>query len=154
MANAASLNNEIRIMLMDCGLFSQLHPDDCGVAAGYFSIVSMAQGTRVFEEGDAGTFMCIIHYGNVSVAKTDAEGNQVEIALLRKGRSFGEMAVLDGERRSATCTAATDCQLLSLGKDSLEKMMNEAPKVAAKVIRALAVALSKRLRMADGQRLS
>jgi CRP-like cAMP-binding protein len=154
MAHAASLNNEIRSMLIDCGLFDQLHPDDCGVAAGYFSIVSMAQGTRIFGEGDAGTFMCIIHYGNVLVSKTDAEGNQVEIARLRKGRAFGEMAVLDGERRSATCTAATDCQLLSLGKDSLEKMMIEAPKVAARVIRALAVSLSRRLRMADGQRLS
>lgn len=154
MAHAASLTNEIRGLLMDCGLFNQLHPDDCAIAAGYFSLVSMAQGTCIFNEGDAGTFMCIIYHGNVSVSKLDAEGNPVEIALLRKGRAFGEMAVLDGERRSAACTAATDCQLLSLGKDSLEKMMTDAPKVAAKVIRALAVSLSKRLRMADGQRLS
>ncbi|MNJ77721.1 hypothetical protein D3C77_752880 [compost metagenome] len=64
------------------------------------------------------------------------------------------MAVLDGERRSASCVAASDCQLLNLGKDSLEKMLNETPKVAAKIIRALAVALSRRLRMLDGQRLS
>jgi hypothetical protein len=43
---------------------------------------------------------------------------------------------------------------LSLGKDSLEKMINDAPKIAAKIIRALAVALSRRLRMQDGQRLA
>jgi hypothetical protein len=41
-----------------------------------------------------------------------------------------------------------------LGKDSLEKMLNEAPRIAARIIRALAVALSKRLRMQDGQRLA
>ena len=38
--------------------------------------------------------------------------------------------------------------------DSLEKMINDAPKIAAKIIRALAVSLSKRLRMPDGQWLS
>jgi len=38
--------------------------------------------------------------------------------------------------------------------DSLEKMINDAPKIAAKIIRALAVSLSKRLRMPDGQLLS
>jgi CRP-like cAMP-binding protein len=98
--------------------------------------------------------MCIIVSGQVSVRKTDADGREVEIAVLRKGRAFGEMAVLDGERRSASCVAASDCQVLSLGKDALEKMLNEAPRSAAKIIRALAVALSKRLRMLDGQRLS
>ena len=78
----------------------------------------------------------------------------MEIAVLRRGRAFGEMAVLDGERRSASCIAATDCQLLNLGRDALEKMLDEAPRVAAKIIRALATSLSKRLRMVDGQLLA
>ncbi|NWB64150.1 cyclic nucleotide-binding domain-containing protein, partial [Pseudomonas sp. F1002] len=54
----------------------------------------------------------------------------------------------------ASCMAASDCVLLNLGKDSLEKMLNDAPKIAAKIIRAIAIALSRRLRMADGQLLS
>ncbi|WP_397443736.1 cyclic nucleotide-binding domain-containing protein [Pseudomonas chlororaphis] len=148
------LNNEIRDWLMDCGLFDQLLPADFNAAAGYFSISSIPQGQEIFREGDAGSFMCIIHSGQVAVQKTNSEGVRVTIATLRSGRAFGEMAVLDGERRSATCVAASDCRLLNLGKDSLEKMLNEAPKIAAKIIRALAVSLSKRLRMADGQLLS
>lgn len=154
MSEATLLNNEIRDLLMDCGLFDQLQPGDFSAAAGYFALSAMDAGQEIFREGDAGTFMCIIVAGQVSVRKTDADGQTVEIAVLRKGRAFGEMAVLDGERRSASCLAASDCQLLSLGKDALEKMLAEAPKIAAKIIRALAVALSKRLRMLDGQRLS
>lgn len=154
MPEPTHLNNEIRDMLMDCGLFDQLQPGDFQHAAGYFSIATLSAGEEIFAEGDAGTFMCIIHHGTVSVRKTASEQQQVEIATLRKGRAFGEMAVLDGERRSASCVAASDCQLLSLGKDSLEKMINDAPKIAAKIIRALAVALSRRLRMQDGQRLA
>ncbi|MDF0733140.1 cyclic nucleotide-binding domain-containing protein [Pseudomonas entomophila] len=154
MPDATHLNAEIRDMLLDCGLFDSLQPADCLAAAGYFSLASMAEGEAIFDEGDAGTFMCILHRGVVSVRKTDGNGQQVEIATLRKGRAFGEMAVLDGERRSASCVAASDCQLLTLGKDSLDKMLNEAPRIAARIIRALAVALSKRLRMQDGQRVA
>ena len=154
MPEATFLTNEIRDLLMDCGLFDQLQPVDFQAAAGYFALSSMDTGQDIFREGDAGTFMCIIVSGQVLVRKTDADGREVEIAVLRKGRAFGEMAVLDGERRSASCVAASDCQVLSLGKDALEKMLNDAPRSAAKIIRALAVALSKRLRMLDGQRLS
>ncbi|WP_296248523.1 cyclic nucleotide-binding domain-containing protein [Pseudomonas sp. UBA4194] len=154
MSNPTHLNTEIRDMLLDCGLFNQMHPSDLMAVAGYFSIVVMNQDEVIFHEGDAGTFMCIIRTGSVSVRKNNAEGIQIEIASLRKGRAFGEMAVLDGERRSATCVAASHCELLSLGKDSLDKMLNEAPKMAARIIRALAVAMSKRLRMVDGQLLA
>jgi len=154
MPEASFLNNEIRDLLMDCGLFDQLQPGDFSAAAGYFALSSMAAGEVIFREGDAGTFMCLIVAGQVAVRKTDADGREVDIAVLRKGRAFGEMAVLDGERRSASCVAASDCQLLSLGKDALDRMLNDAPKIAAKVIRALAVALSRRLRMVDGQLLA
>ncbi|MDB6141272.1 MAG: cyclic nucleotide-binding protein [Pseudomonas sp.] len=153
MPEPTSLNNEIRDLLMDCGLFNALLPADFQAAAGYFSISTIEQGEAIFQEGDAGSFMCIINSGTVSVRKLNPEGQPVEIALLRKG-AFGEMAVLDGERRSASCIAATRCHLLNLGKDSLDKMLNDAPKIAAKIIRAVAVALSRRLRMVDGQLLS
>ncbi len=149
MSEPTLLNNEIRDWLMDCGLFDQLLPADFNAAAGYFSISSIGEGEAIFHEGDAGSFMCIIHSGQVAVQKSSLDGQPLTIATLRSGRAFGEMAVLDGERRSAT-----DCQLLNLGKDSLEKMLNEAPKIAAKIIRALAVSLSRRLRMADGQLLA
>jgi CRP-like cAMP-binding protein len=148
------LNNEIRDMLMDCGLFNQLLPADFAAASGYFIITSIQPGEEIFHEGDAGTFMCIIHRGTVNVQKADNDDRPIQVASLRKGRAFGEMAVLDGERRSATCVAADNCVLLNLGKDSLDKMLNDAPKIAAKIIRALAVSMSKRLRMVDGQLLS
>ncbi|MDE1168883.1 MAG: cyclic nucleotide-binding domain-containing protein [Pseudomonas sp.] len=154
MPDTSHLNTEIRDMLMDCGLFNQLQPGDFAAAAGYFAISTPSKGEAIFSEGDAGTFMCIIHYGSVTVQKTGNDNRQIDIATLRKGRAFGEMAVLDGERRSASCVAASDCTLLNLGKDSLDKMLNEAPKVAARIIRALAVSMSKRLRMADGQLLT
>jgi CRP/FNR family cyclic AMP-dependent transcriptional regulator len=151
MPETSYLIDEIRDMLLDCGLFNSLQASEILRAAGYFSISKFAPDAVICFEGDAGTFMCIIHFGTVSIRKTNSSGETVEIAKLRKGRAFGEMAVLDGERRSASCVAVNECILLILSKESLDKMLVEAPKSAARVIRAIAVAMSKRLRMVDGQ---
>jgi CRP/FNR family cyclic AMP-dependent transcriptional regulator len=151
MQEKSSLVGELAGMLMESGLFNDFPAAELQSAARYFGSGKIGKGGVIFSEGDAGTFMCIINSGNVSVLKSDSDGNAVEIATLRNGRVFGEMAALDGERRSATCVAATDSMLMTLSKDSLDKMLAETPKIAAKIIRALAVSLSRRLRMADGK---
>lgn len=154
MPEASHLIDAIRDLLLECGLFDLLHPADVLTAAGYFSLNRIDEGAPIFREGDAGSFMCILSQGAVSVRKINLAGEEVEVACLRRGRAFGEMAVLDGERRSASCVAASDSVLLTLGKDALDKMLQETPKVAAQVIRAIAVSMSRRLRMADGQRVN
>lgn len=150
MSNKSSLLDEISNLLMDCGLFEKFPPPEIGAAARYFSISEIGQDDVIFTEGESGSFMCIIVSGTVAVRKADSDGDDVELAKLQSGRAFGEMAVLDGERRSATCVAATDCVLLTLSRDSLDKLLLDLPRTGAKVIRALAVSLSRRLRMADG----
>lgn len=142
---------EISEMLMDCNLFSNFPPAEVRSIARYFNLSNAEECDVIFNEGETGTFMCIVISGNVSILKANLDDEVVEIATLHKGRVFGEMAALDGERRSAKCVAATDCTLLTLSKDSLDKMLIEVPKFAAHVIRALAISLSRRLRMADGK---
>ncbi len=151
MLEKSSLLDEIGDMLMDSELFRDFPPAEISSAARYFSISKIENDGVIFAEGDIGMFMCILNTGKVAVLKANQDGENVALATLAKGRTFGEMAVLDGERRSATCVAASDCILLTLSKESLDKMLLEAPRTAAKVIRAVAVALSKRLRMADGK---
>lgn len=151
MPDTSHLIDAIRDLLLDCGLFDQLPPAEVLTAAGYFSLNRIAEGSTIFREGDAGTFMCILVSGAVSIRKTNVNGEELEVANLRRGRAFGEMAVLDGERRSASCVAISDSQLLTLGKDALDKMLQEHPRTAAQMIRAIAVGMSKRLRMVDGQ---
>jgi CRP/FNR family cyclic AMP-dependent transcriptional regulator len=128
MSEPTILNNEIRDWLMDCGLFDgpcqRTSPPPPATSAS----APWHKGEAIFNEGDAGSFMCIIHTGQVAVQKAGSDGQVITMATLRSGRAFGEMAVLDGERRSASCIAASNCQLLNLGKDSLEKMLNDAPK--------------------------
>jgi CRP-like cAMP-binding protein len=120
-------------------------------AAQYFGINKIAKDEVIFEEGDVGAFMCVVHSGAVAVIKTNQNEEQVEVTTLVHGRAFGEMAVLDGERRSATCRAAEDSILLTLSKEALDKMLEAHPRIGARIIRAIAVSLSRRLRLAVGQ---
>lgn len=145
------LIEDIGEMLMECDLFNNFHSAEAMAVAHYFNVSKIGEGETIFREGGDGTFMCIVNSGSVSILKANMDEETVAIATLRKGRAFGEMAVLDGERRSATCIAAMDCTLLTLTKDSLDKMLAETPRIAAKVIRVVAVSLSKRLRIADGK---
>lgn len=151
MSTHSALLEEISFMLIDCDLFNHLPPAELRAAAHYFSTTKAARGEDIFGEGDVGTFMCVVHSGSVSVIKTNQNEEQVEMATLGHGRALGEMAVLDGERRSATCRAAEDSILLTLSKEALDKMLEAHPRIAARVIRAIAVSLSRRLRMAVGQ---
>lgn len=147
----SALLDEISDMLMDCDLFKNFPPGEIQSVARYFSISEMEKDEAIFQEGDIGSYMCIVSSGKVSVLKTNQDGENVGIATLQAGRAFGEMAVLDGERRSATCMAASECELLVLSKESLDRMLLDMPAIAANVVRAIAVSLSKRLRMADGK---
>jgi len=151
MLEKSSLLDEIRDMLLNSSLLHNFPPAEILSAARYFSISHVEKDDIIFNEGDIGNFMCLIAEGNVSVQKSNQEDENVELAVLPKDRTIGEMAVLDGERRSASCIAATDCTLLILSRESLERMILETPRIAAKVIRAIAVSLSRRLRMADGK---
>jgi CRP/FNR family cyclic AMP-dependent transcriptional regulator len=151
MSNHSALLDEISSMLVDSDLFNNLAPAELRAAAHYFSINKIARDETIFDEGDVGNFMCIVHSGSISVTKANQNGELVQVATLHHGRAFGEMAVLDGEHRSATCVAAEDSILLTLSKEALDKMLEAHPRIGADVIRAIAVSLSRRLRMAVGQ---
>jgi CRP/FNR family cyclic AMP-dependent transcriptional regulator len=151
MPQLSHLIDDIGDMLTDCELFRDFPQAELNAVARYFSVSQIEADGVIFEEGDIGQFMAIVNTGKVAVLKTNQDGDNIHLASLARGRSFGEMAVLDGERRSATCMAESNCILLTLSKDSLDKMLIEAPRTGARVIRAVAVALSRRLRMADGK---
>ena len=137
-------------MLLDSDLFSHLSPPELRAAARYFGVNNIAEDDTIFEEGDIGNFMCIVHSGSIAVIKASQDAQQVELVKLGPGRAFGEMAVLDGEIRSATCMATEDTILLTLSKEALDELLDEHPCIGSRIIRAIAINMSRRVRMAAG----
>lgn len=115
----------------------------------YFTYFEVAQGQAIFNEGDAGNNMLILLDGKMAIYKSGENGRYL-LSYEGKGRIVGEMALLDRERRSATCLAETDCQLLAIGQEGLDRLVQECPALAYRFMYSLARLLSKRLRRTSG----
>jgi CRP-like cAMP-binding protein len=83
-------------------------------------------GEVIFREGDAGGEFYVITNGQVRVTADALEGEK-EIARLGHGQFFGEMAVLNGGKRTATCTALADCDLVAFPSAAVEKVLAKYP---------------------------
>ncbi|HUJ29455.1 MAG TPA: cyclic nucleotide-binding domain-containing protein [Myxococcales bacterium] len=83
-------------------------------------------GEVIFREGDPGGEFYVLAKGEVRVAAESLEGEK-ELARLGHGQFFGEMAALNGDRRTATCTAATDVDLIVFPADAVERVLAEYP---------------------------
>ncbi|MBI5067533.1 MAG: cyclic nucleotide-binding domain-containing protein [Deltaproteobacteria bacterium] len=118
--------------------------------AGYLRVDRRLAGQPVCREGDRDGTLFILVEGSASVVKDDGTGRQQTLATLGPGHTLGEMALVDGSPRSATVVAATDLLLLALGREGLDRLCEERPKLAVKVLRKLAVFLSQRLRQTSG----
>src|SRR5512133_747914 len=101
----------------------------------------------VHEDDSENHAFFIIANGSVHVTVFTSEGKQTILATLRKGEFFGEMALLDGEPRSASVIAAESCVLLMLYRRSLLEILQKYPKITIQML----VEMSRRLRRTNRQ---
>ena len=88
----------------------------------------------IVREGDRGSSMFIVRTGEASL-RLAAGGD--EIAHFRHGDFFGEMSLLTGDPRTATVTAATDCELLEIGADAFRRVVLADPAVVERISSAV-----------------
>jgi CRP/FNR family transcriptional regulator, cyclic AMP receptor protein len=99
----------------------------------------------LFRAGDVGDAMYIIERGKVRICVHAADGHEVTLTELGRGDFFGEMALLDGQQRSANAVIAEDARLAVLSREHFLSFMRGSPDVALKMLTALA----NRLRRTD-----
>lgn len=111
--------------------------------------VHLLADTLLFEEGDAvdNDYMALVLEGQVRVATRAGDAaEEVVITVLGPGHLIGEMGVIDGGPRSASCTAITEVKLGVLSRDSLLALIADHPAAAARLMLGLAKELAHRLR--------
>ncbi len=118
--------------------------------AAHLRVEGRRKGEVVCKEGDAQPSLFVIAKGSVSILKQDAGEQSKLIAKLGPGQTIGEMALLDGQPRSATVAAAEDLVLLVLHRTELDRLVEEKPRLGVKLLWKLARLLSQRLRQTSG----
>ena len=88
---------------------------------------SFPAGTRVFHEGDHSDACYIVSDGSFRVTREHSDGRAITLATLGPGDIFGELAMLDGEVRSASVEALTDGELLALPASDVRALLARHP---------------------------
>jgi CRP-like cAMP-binding protein len=109
-------------------------------------------GAEIIREGEGGDFMLMLIEGGVEVQKRDRWSASQLIAVVEAGKTLGEMSMIDGEPRFATCVAVEATLLAVLTRENLARIIVEQPMLGAKILMELVLMLSQRLR-STGTRL-
>ena len=106
---------------------------------------SFPAGTRVFHEGDSSDACYIVSEGSFRVTREHSDGRAITLATLGPGEIFGELAMLDGDKRSASAESITDGTLLALPANDVRSLLARNPEIALKLVAGLV----RRLRAAN-----
>jgi CRP-like cAMP-binding protein len=132
--------------LIQMPIFDALDTDELKTAVGYMNLITPQKGEIIFREGDRGDYVCFVAEGTLDVIKTSDAGHYVVLSSLSRGRSIGEMSILDNYPRSATVRARTRAVLITLSRESFEDIVNDYPRIGVKIVRGVARMLSLAMR--------
>lgn len=112
--------------------------------SGADAVRKFGVGDVVFQEGDLGTEMYVVHQGSVEILRT-VGGETRQIAVLEKGDFFGEMSLLEELPRNATARALEPTTLIEINGALFDRMLRRNPEIAVRIMRKL----SRRVRQTD-----
>ena len=98
-------------------------------------------GTTIFAKGDAGVSLFSVCQGTVKITVPSIDGREAMFNLLHAGEIFGEIALLDGQPRTADAVAMTDCELMVIERRDFMNFVHGEPTVALKLIELLCARL-------------
>ncbi len=145
LSTAVSDDRPELLALDQIDLFHGLEPDERTLVASFMSQHTYAVGETVFSEGDDGDALFIIVRGAASVRIALPVGDR-RLVTFAPGTVFGEMALLDRQKRSATIRADEELVCFVLQRARFDELANNYPKVAMMLMANMAREMSHRLR--------
>jgi CRP/FNR family transcriptional regulator, cyclic AMP receptor protein len=152
LGDATKFAAQIHALIPKCTLLENFAPAEIRLLAHFMSMYRAEPGVEIIREGDGGDFMLMIVEGQVEVHRRDRWNTQQLLAVVDAGRTLGEMSMIDGEARFATCIAVQPVLIAVLDRENLARIIVEQPLLGAKILMELVLMLSQRLR-ATSERL-
>jgi CRP-like cAMP-binding protein len=150
MGAGTAFRQEMCNMIETTHMFRDFEWNDIEALADYLQAYEANAGTNLFREGDSGDYLCLVIQGKVDIYKEDLNQQKKIVASIGPGKTLGEMAIIDGELRSATAVVAIPTTLTILTKNNFLRIIEDKPMLAAKILLKIARLLSQRLRQTSG----
>jgi CRP/FNR family transcriptional regulator len=126
-------------------VFEELADDDLRRVAEVSVPRRFGAGEVVFREGDDSDTCYVVNTGHARAIREHPDGRQITLATFGPGDIFGELAMFDDERRSATIEASDDLEVLGILGTDMRRLLRRHPDIAVKLV----IALGRRLRAAN-----
>jgi hypothetical protein len=107
-----------------------------------FRLSFLAEGDVLMREGDQASFVYILRKGSLK-AITEKSGNTVILGTVQPGEFVGEMAYINGEARSASIIALSDCELIEIPVNKLDHILFQKPAWSKALVRTLSKRVSR-----------
>jgi CRP-like cAMP-binding protein len=118
-------------------LFRDLPPAVLEHLGSYMKTRKVKRGVTIFSKGDPGTGLMGVLSGAVKVSIASSEGKDIVLNIFHEGEVFGEIALLDGQPRTADATAMSDCELAIIERRDFVPFLKDRPDVTLKFIEIL-----------------
>lgn len=138
----AATSEETITLLNGVPAFATLGEDDLARVADVTVPRSFMPGEAVFHEGDESDTCYVVRSGHVRAVREHSDGRTITLATLGPGDIFGELAIFDEERRSATVEALEETEAVAILAGDMRRLLSQHPDIAVKLL----AALSRRLR--------
>jgi CRP/FNR family transcriptional regulator len=132
-------------LLHGVGVFETLAEPDLRQIAQVAVPRAFEPGEVIFREGDSSDTCYVIRSGHARATREHADGRTITLAHFGPGDIFGELAIFDDEKRSATLEALDELQTIAISGPDFRRLLEEHASMAVK----LAVSLGRRLREAN-----
>jgi CRP-like cAMP-binding protein len=140
------VRSELTAVLRSMPPFAQVSEKLISELDGIMHHRQFIAGEYIFLQNDPGIGLYVINDGQVAIEKTENGKDSITLAEFSIGDFFGELALLDGETRSASAKAITDCKVSVLFKPDLDRLLDKYPKEGLKVVSGIAEIVVTRLR--------
>jgi len=118
-------------------MFAELSDDEKAEIAERLQYAPFARGDIITKQGDASHWLYIVAFGEAEVHYEPPGGSPQLVGGVQAGQFFGEMALINGEARSATVTAKTDVECYRLDRASFQELLRARPELASEVRRII-----------------
>jgi len=134
-------------ILREVPIFSELSDQEIETIMQMANRRVFNKSTMILLEEDAAETLFIIEYGSVKITRLNDEGREVILAILGSAEFFGEMALLDGQGRSANVIALEETALYTLVRRDFLDVLHRFPSISIQLLKEM----TQRLRKSDQQ---
>ena len=132
-------------LLSQVPVFEALGPADLARVADVAVPRRFPSGQVIFREGDASDTCYVVASGHARAVREHGDGRTIALAHFGPGDIFGELAMFDDERRSATVETLDEVEVVAILGQDMRRLLKEHPDISAKLV----IALGRRLREAN-----